>query len=142
MRNRTFLIGAVAACLALAAGPVAALEPNTSPGGIRWVSGGVGAEEREALEAMSSEFSLKAVFAVEEHTAFLADVAFTIRRSGGEAVVEGKTSGPWLYVALPAGTYEIEATAESGETQRSSVTVGDGGQKQVAFHFARGSASR
>jgi hypothetical protein len=142
MRSHLFLVGAFAACLALAAAPAAALEPQTSAGGVRWISGGVGAEEREELEAASPEYSLKAVFAVEEHTAFLADVAFTIRRSGGETVVEGKTSGPWLYVALPAGTYEVEATAKSGETQRSSVTVGDGGQKQIAFHFARGSASR
>ena len=142
MRHRMHLAGALAACLALAAAPAAALEPQTSPGGVRWVSGGVGAEEREALEAASADYSLKAVFAVEQHTAFLADVVFAIRRAGGETVVEGKTSGPWLYVALPAGTYEIEATAESGETQRSSVTVGDGGQKQVAFHFARGSAAK
>lgn len=142
MRIRGLLTGALAVSLSLGALAAEALEPKTSVGGVRWVSGGVGSEERAELDALAREYSLKAVFAVEQHQAFLSDVSFAIRKPGAVPVVEGKTEGPWLLVDLPPGTYEVIATAENGETQRSSVTVGDSGQAQVSFHFARTSAAR
>lgn len=106
----------------------------------RWISGGVGSESRAELDAASHDYSLKIVFAVKEHEAYLSDVPFVIRDGGGTTVAEGVSEGPWLYVDLPAGSYEVEATAE-GETMKQDVSVPASGQAQVSFHFTRGESA-
>ena len=112
------------------------IEPQTSPNGVRWVSGGIGMEERSAIASLEDEYTLKIITAAKRHTAYATDVSFAIRDASGATVLEGQAEGPWTLVKLAPGTYAVEVSSR-GETQTQKVTVGDGPRAQVAFYFDR-----
>lgn len=131
MMTRALAMAVVLVSLAFSAAD--ALEPQIEPNGIRWVSGGVGAEERAEIEALQDQYTLKAVFAAKQETAFAADVSFAIKSDSG-VLAEGMTSGPWLLVALPPGTYQIEATSK-GQTQTQTAKIDGSKRTQIAFYW-------
>ena len=91
---------------------------NGDPGeAVPYMSGGVGKAEREQLNRSSEEFNLKLVFHTREQGAFLARVNVTIRDAGGKLVIKTASDGPWFFVRLPAGEYNV-----SGEVR--GITVG------------------
>ena len=112
------------------------IEPQTSPNGTRWVSGGIGLEERSAIASLEDEYTLKIITAAKRHTAFATDVRFAIRDASGATVLQGQAEGPWTLVKLAPGTYVVEVSSR-GETQAQKVTVGDGPRAQIAFYFDR-----
>jgi hypothetical protein len=112
------------------------IEPQTSPNGVRWVSGGVGMEERSAIALLEGEYTLKIITAAKQKTAYATDVQFAIRDAGGAIVLDGQVEGPWTLVKLSPGTYIVEVTSR-GEMQAQKVTVGDGPRAQIAFYFDR-----
>ena len=112
------------------------IEPQTSPNGTRWVSGGIGLEERSAIASLEDEYTLKIITAAKRKTAFATDVSFAIRDAGGATVLDGQVEGPWTLVKLSPGTYIVEVSSR-GEMQAQKVTVGDGPRAQIAFYFDR-----
>ena len=124
------LIGVTSAAQAIV------IAPQTSPNGIRWVSGGIGLEERSAIASLEDEYTLKIITAAKRHTAFAADVRFAIRDASGATVLDEQAEGPWTLVKLSPGTYIVEVSSR-GEMQAQKVTVGDGPRAQIAFYFDR-----
>ncbi len=107
----------MAAFLAAGSGVVSGAEwPAVEPkkaGDIRYVNGGAGVEEREA---MPKDFPLKLVFIVRGGH-FLNGVSVSIYSGSGSKVFEAKAdNGPWLLVDLPAGGYRLEAS-QNGHIQ-------------------------
>ena len=92
------------------------LEVETS-NGIRYVSGGVGVSEQEALRAMDQDFNMQLIFAT-PHGNYLADVGVVIKDSAGNTVLNTVSQGPWFYAQLPAGTYTVTAQFEGQSVQR------------------------
>jgi hypothetical protein len=80
-----------------------------------YLSGGVGADERAALEERGKAFNVKLVFA-EQHGPFLADVKVAIDDGKGTEIVSLTSVGPWFYIQLPPGPYNVNATYK-GQTQ-------------------------
>ncbi len=91
--------------------------PLYRQGSIRYFSSGIGLVEREADYP---PFSLKLVFTAGGKP-FVTGVAITVRDAKGTTVLTVPAehiTGPWLFIDLPDGTYEVSATL--------------GGQVQVA----------
>lgn len=126
--------------LAVAAATLALLVPAAGRaletqqyGEVSYVSGGVGAEEREELEAQGPQYNLKLVLARGDG-AFVADVGIHISDRRGGTVLEAVSAGPWFYARLPAGSYRVQADLE-GTSRSASVTVPARGQARLVFHF-------
>ncbi len=90
--------------------------------GAPYVSGGVGQEEQQALQAMERRFNLKVVFAA-EGGAYLSAVGVVIRNQHNNIVLQAESEGPWLYATLPAGSYTVQAIS-AGKAIEQRVEVG------------------
>jgi hypothetical protein len=119
-----------------------ALDSGTSSSGVAYVSGGAGADEREAMQAQRGRYSLWLTTAARSG-AFLADVDVRVSPlPSGAPVLEHRMTGPLLYAALPTGRYVVEATADAdasrpAQTVRANVTIGTAPAQQLVLHFDR-----
>ncbi|WP_243358532.1 hypothetical protein [Fundidesulfovibrio terrae] len=130
MAGLAFTAGVVLAIWLSFCGAIMAQAQNTSPQGVPYLSGGVGLDEREAMQGMASQYNLKLEFAVSEGN-YLGDVRVTLR---GPVSLDAVSEGPWFLVRVPPGIYSV--TAESaGMAKTQSVTVGKDGQKTVVFRW-------
>jgi hypothetical protein len=103
-------------------------------GAVRYFSAGVGVEERAA---QYPPYPLKLVF-LAGPKAYITQVAVTITGTKGNVnlLVPGdQVTGPWLFVDLPAGTYEITAIRRDKSEVRQKVEVGAGGSRTVYFRW-------
>lgn len=120
MNNKGIVLSLVAAlCLPLF-GIAADLSPETQ-NGIRFLSGGIGMEERNAMQVEGKEYNLRLSFSL-KGGAYLADVNVAID-SGKKPLVEADSGGPLFYAKLPPGKYRIAASYR-GETQTRTVAIG------------------
>ncbi|OQW32820.1 MAG: hypothetical protein A4E19_05545 [Nitrospira sp. SG-bin1] len=104
--------------------------PLYRSGNVRYFSAGVGAEERSARYP---SFALKIIFTA-GHKPFLSHVGVTIQPAAGGAatiIPPEQVEGPWLFVDLPPGPYDLSATFR-GQVQRlKGITVESGRQKVI-----------
>jgi hypothetical protein len=103
--------------------------------GVRHFSAGVGVEERSAVYP---PFSLKIIMTAGGKP-FLADVAVTIQPvKGGSAIAipRDQVQGPWLFVDLAPGLYEVSATDGDHIQRLKEVKVEAGKQKVIYLRWA------
>ncbi|MCC6968111.1 MAG: hypothetical protein IT391_17710 [Nitrospira sp.] len=96
--------------------------PLYRSGTVRYFSAGIGQVERAANYP---PFSLKLVFTAGGKP-FVSGVAVTLRQAtGGTAVTvpQEHNTGPWLFIDLPDGTYEVSATLGGVTQQVNNLTV-------------------
>ena len=96
--------------------------PLHEKGSIRYFSAGVGKLERKTAYPA---FPLKLVFAYDSG-AFLAHISVEIHNNDGSLAVKipaKHVMGPWLFVDLDPGVYEIVATNQDGEKVAKRVPV-------------------
>ena len=101
--------------------------------GIRYTSGGVGESERAELNALSGQFNLRLLFAMQGSGDYLADTKVIIVDKRGETVLSAASNGPWFYAQLPPGTYTVEVSTPD-QTQRQPVTIG-ARQSRLNFYW-------
>lgn len=77
--------------------------------GIRYVSGGIGLDERNALKSVEKDYNLKLVFAALSGN-YLSDIQVVVEDITGRKLIETTSNGPWLYTNLPQGRYKIVAS--------------------------------
>ena len=109
------------------------LQPVTE-GGITYVSGGNGMEERQALNDVAGDYNLKLVFAEKGSGAYVADVKLSIMNMKGQKILEAVSDGPWFFVKLAPGRYKISAEAE-GQSQVQQAKIGGGRLTQLHFYW-------
>ncbi|WP_237060721.1 T9SS type A sorting domain-containing protein [Microbulbifer sediminum] len=102
---------------------------------VRYVSGGVGKQERQALDALAS--SPDGDFDTRIHLSansghYLGDAQVEIRDTSGHTVLDTQTEGPLLLVDLPAGTYTVEAR-NGNRTQGTEIEVAQGGDTTPVY---------
>lgn len=135
LRLRRFLAVVLAASWFAIPFGVSAKESGTTQQGWPYVSGGVSHEELVELHGHRGEYSLWIVTAAMKSGAYLADARITIRdRKDRRVVFDRPIDGPWLFIALPLGSYEIEA-ALKGQSQRRFTTIHRGDHHQAFFYF-------
>ena len=131
--TRRSLLAALALASFSAQGRDLAME---SSGGAQYVCGGVGAEERRAMQALEATANLKLLFVTLRRGGYLADTAVEITDSGGAKRLRTTADGPICLLQLPAGRYRVSATF-AGVTRTASVALrGQPGRpQQVALQF-------
>ena len=96
--------------------------PLYHSGTVRYFSAGIGEVERTANYP---PFSLKLVFTAGGKP-FVSGVAVTVRQAKGGAVLtipKEHSTGPWLFVDLPDGTYDMAATLGDVTHQVKGINV-------------------
>ncbi len=102
-------------------------------GGVSYVSGGVGTDSIERLNALARDFNLKLVFALSSGS-YVSDVKVVIADAAGKTVLDTTSEGPWLLTRLPAGNYQIVATL-SGNPVKRQVAVGAAALSTIDFRW-------
>lgn len=100
--------------------------------GIAYMAGGVGINERSVMEKKEGPYNLKMVFA-EASGLYLADIEVTIYDANQKKIFQVVSNGPWLYVALPPGEYQISAV-HNHKTKHRKIKVGNY-LKRTMFHW-------
>ena len=123
---------------ACAAGAVGAQAQSAMPqwkgeGAVRYVCGGIGSDESNAMRAAMKEHPLALLFARSDG-AYLADVDVDIKGADGAPSLALRASGPVCLVDIPDGRYTVSARTTGGEAKSQAVTVG-GGAKTASFRF-------
>jgi len=101
--------------------------------GIRHVSGGVGEGERAELNALSSQFNLRLMFAMQGGD-YLSEVQVKALNASGGTILSAKSKGPWFFAQLPPGTYTIEASTPD-QPQRQTARIEGNRQTQLNFYW-------
>jgi hypothetical protein len=101
-----------------------------------YASGGVSIEELRAMHQRREGFSLWVITAARSG-AHLANARVTIRDASQRVVFDGRLDGPWLFIDLPLGRYEVAATV-GGQTQTRWSTIHPEDRHQVFFYFDTG----
>ena len=125
------LSGPLLAGAAASSAPI--LQPVTE-GGITYVSGGNGLEERQALNEVTGDYNLKLVFAEKGSGAYVSDVKLSIMNMKGQGILEAVSDGPWFFVKLAPGRYKITAESE-GQSQVQQAKVSGGRLTQLHFYW-------
>lgn len=111
-------------------------DPVRTRDGVRYACTGVGSESRQ--DPRWREFAAKLVFAAGSG-GYLSQVGTRITDSQGRTVFEVLDCGPWLLLDLPAGRYDVVATAHDGHGRtyqsRSTISVGGAGQRETIVRF-------
>ncbi len=106
--------------------------------GIRYVSGGVGEGERTELNALSSQFNLRLLFAMQDSGEYLSAVRVNIQDARGGTILSAESKGPWFFAQLAPGDYTVEASATdqaSRQPQRQTVHIEGSGQSRLDFRW-------
>lgn len=109
--------------------------PLHRAGTVRYFSAGVGLEERAAEYP---QFSLKVVFTAGGKP-YLSGVSVAIQSAKGGTVLaipQDQVDGPWLFVDLPAGIYDVTATHRDSKQGLKGVKVEAGKQKVIHLRWA------
>jgi hypothetical protein len=102
--------------------------------GIRYFSAGVGLDEREAKYP---PFALKLIF-VEGSRAFTRRVEVVITNEDGSVRVDipaENVDGPWVFVDLPSGSYDITAIKKGMTRTRTSVDLSEGKTRDIHLRW-------
>jgi hypothetical protein len=124
----------LALALAMAAPGWGQLALQTS-GGARYVSGGIGASERDEMLLIVPDFNLKVITAAQGSGAFLSGAGLVVLDARGGKVLETTLDGPWLMGRLEPGRYELLVT-HGGATQKRVITVPAKGHRVEHFYWA------
>lgn len=99
--------------------------------GVRFASGGIGLSGRDELRALSNQFNLRLMFAMQGSGNYLAGAQVRILNSRGAVVLDATSEGPYFLAQLPPGSYTVEVSA-LGQTQRQTARIG---QSQSRLNF-------
>ncbi|MGB5832092.1 MAG: hypothetical protein WBG92_08890 [Thiohalocapsa sp.] len=100
---------------------------------IAYASGGIGVSQREALQAIVGDYSLKLEFAAESTGAYVTGVTVSVL-TAEKTVFRVENVGPWLLVKLPVGSYRVVAES-GGESRDATVEVTDNGLTDAVLRF-------
>ncbi|WP_445369614.1 carboxypeptidase-like regulatory domain-containing protein [Methylomonas sp. BW4-1] len=97
------------------------LQPQ-SQGEVRFVSGGIGGDERDALRAVRADYNLSLLFSMKGTGEYFSDVIVKISNAKGQTVLDTVADGPMLFAQLKPGRYTVSVDHE-GQIIRKTVTV-------------------
>jgi hypothetical protein len=112
------------------------LPPEQTFGAVKFLTGGVGLGESQALLQRREDFPL-AVEVYERaagHDLYTAGANVDVLDPDGAAVLQARTEGPFLLADVPPGRYTVVTTLD-GQTQRRTVVVHPEGNSRAVFVF-------
>lgn len=99
-------------------------------GDIRYITGGIGTDERDQLEVAKSDYNFHLTSAKSDG-AFTDNTTITLTDRKGTSVLSAE-AGPIFFAQLPAGTYTLNATHGS-QSQTKTVKIGKGATNTNLF---------
>ena len=100
----------------------AELSPQIA-GEARYLCGGIGQGEQQAMEAQAGQYDLMLTFATSSG-AYIADVDVSIADARGNVLLATRCGGPLMLVGLPRkSAYKITATS-NGEARQRTLSAG------------------
>ena len=105
---------------------------KNSERGIAFISGGVSQTEREILKERGKGYTLKLIFSSKKGE-YLSNVIVKVLDQKNQTILLTVSNGPWLFIDLPNGIYEIEASFSSDRKEISRIKIERG--KQKVFHL-------
>lgn len=114
--------------------PVAALTMHTTTRGEPAVSGGIGAEEVEALRQQRARYNLRILTAARGSGAYLAGALVKVTDERGTALLEARADGPWMMLLLKPGDYRV-SVGYGDVTQASRTRIAAGQHRELMFYF-------
>ena len=90
-------------------GPAIIVTEGKSPQGFPYMHGGVGSDEREYMEERGKSYNVRFAFA-DKRGPYLAGVRIVLEGENRIEIVNIVSDGPWFYIQLPTGTYNLKAT--------------------------------
>ncbi len=102
-----------------------------SQGDVTFVSGGVGSDEKDAMEAVRTEYNLHLLFA-EGRGEYLSGVNVAIADSSNHIILETLSDGPMFFANLKPGRYTVSAEV-NGRDFHKKINVG--GKKATNLTF-------
>jgi hypothetical protein len=103
-----------------------------SQGEVRFVSGGVGVDEVNAMRAMRADFNLSLLFSVQGSGEYVSDVKVQITDQRGQEVLETISEGPMLWAQLKPGRYTVRVDRD-GKIVRKTATLGSQQRTSLSF---------
>jgi hypothetical protein len=101
---------------------------------VRYMSGGVGIDERHRMLMNARNYDLKLAFA-DRRGEFISDVKVVIDDRHGNELVNLTTAGPWMFVDLPTGNYRLKATFADHTKEISDIHVSEGHLAARLLHW-------
>lgn len=108
------------------------LKPQTQ-GEVTFVSGGVGGDEQNAMQAIRGDYNLHLLFSEKGTGEYVSDVKVRITDSSGNILLESVSDGPMLFAKLKPGRYNITVDRD-GQVIHKAATVG--GKQRASLSFA------
>lgn len=102
--------------------------------GISFLSGGVGIHERKTLNEIGRNYSLKIIFSNKKGE-FLSNIMVRVLDQHDKVILTTVSNGPWLFIDLPSGSYQIEASFKEDHKRLSKVNVEKGTQKVIFLQW-------
>jgi hypothetical protein len=129
---RSYMI-ALAVALALSAGNAFAGMPEMQQqGDIPYISGGIGSDETDAIEAVKENYNLR-VTSADKTGHFRGDTRIIVSDVTEDVLLDTITQGPLFYANLPKGRYTVYGYSE-GQSKTQKVTITKG--KTTRVHFS------
>ncbi|MDF0731801.1 carboxypeptidase regulatory-like domain-containing protein [Pseudomonas entomophila] len=125
--------------LAAAADPGATIDPQgvqlqpQEQNGIRYLQGGIGQDEANALRRTPG-YDLHITLSTGPEGKFQSGASVDIQSAQGESVLALQDVGPMIYVQLPPGHYKVTGQAE-GQTVQQQVRVGGKAPAKVDLNW-------
>jgi hypothetical protein len=117
----------------LANGKTAGIVNGITTQGDAYMTGGVGIEERDQMKKQANSYDLELSFA--DHAGdYLSDVRIVIDDEHSKEVVNTQ-SGPWFYIELPAGKYDVTATFANRTEQIKDIQISKGHLETRLLHW-------
>ncbi|MGE0754061.1 MAG: hypothetical protein AB7L92_02765 [Alphaproteobacteria bacterium] len=101
--------------------PALPLEIQTA-GDIRFITGGVGDEEKAQLKMVEQDYNFRLLM-TGIGGAFVSDATVRLIGSDDRLILSTDGAGPYLYAAVPPGSYKLEVTAPEGGIKTADVKV-------------------
>jgi hypothetical protein len=112
--------------------------------GIRYVTGGIGADKAAAFKREMNAYPLAIELREHQkgsrHDEYTADARVHIAKPGGREVFSARAEGPFMLVRLEPGTYEVSATLGDRTLHKRHVVIAKNRTVHETFVFPAGTA--
>jgi hypothetical protein len=107
------------------------IKPQTQ-GDVTFVSGGVGGDERSAMQALRADYNLSLLFSVQGTGEYLSEVKVGVTDKNGNTFLDTVSDGPMLLASLKPGHYTVTAEVDGQVIHKKATIVAN---KRTSLSF-------
>ena len=102
--------------------------------GYAFMSGGVGIEERNLMQRKAGAYDLDLSFA-DKQGHYLSDVSVVIDDENGTQLVNSTATGPFFYIDLPTGKYDVQASFDNQTEEIKNLNISKDHSTKELLHW-------